>query len=249
MLMLPLPAQPDWRRLPYLTLLLICACFVVFVLQGRDWNHSQEAMRFYRDSSLAAVELPAYVTDLARRDPEHAAPLDDALRKKAFSEVWRAMEGDADFMARLEAEQVISPGQDIYRRWQDDRRLYTTLRARNLTEKLAFKAHAPALTDFLTHAFPGAIRLLELSHSLEELKTICRCGRKAIFNARKLLVPDGGEGEFVFEGGQVAIDGVQDPTGLAGPAAEQITDIFVQPMEQNIVKALPVNALYSRAIL
>lgn len=153
MLMLPLPAQPDWRRLPYLTLLLICACFVVFVLQGRDWNHSQEAMRFYRDSSLAAVELPAYVTDLARRDPERAAPLDDALRKKAFSEVWRAMEGDADFMARLEAEQVISPEQDIYRRWQDDRRLYTTLRARNLTEKLAFKAHSPDLPDFLTHAF------------------------------------------------------------------------------------------------
>ncbi len=49
--------------------------------------------------------------------------------------------------------------------------------------------------------------------------------------------------------GQVAIDGVQDPTGLAGPAVEQITDIFVQPMEQNIVKALPVNALYSRALL
>lgn len=49
--------------------------------------------------------------------------------------------------------------------------------------------------------------------------------------------------------GQVAIDGAQDPTGLAGPAVEQITDIFVQPMEQNIVKALPVNALYSRAVL
>lgn len=49
--------------------------------------------------------------------------------------------------------------------------------------------------------------------------------------------------------GQVAIDGAQDPTGLAGPAVEQITDIFVQPMEQNIVKALPVNALYSRATL
>ena len=62
-------------------------------------------------------------------------------------------------------------------------------------------------TDFRTVSFPGSCRLLEIAHSLEELKTICRCGRKAIFNARKLLVPDGGEGEFVFEGGQVAIDG------------------------------------------
>lgn len=59
----------------------------------------------------------------------------------------------------------------------------------------------------------------------------------------------GVERSGVLNIGQVAIDGAQDPTGLAGPAVEQITDIFVQPMEQNIVKALPVNALYSRAIL
>ena len=30
---------------------------------------------------------------------------------------------------------------------------------------------------------PGPPRLLEIAHTLEELKTICRCGRKAIFNA------------------------------------------------------------------
>ena len=56
-------------------------------------------------------------------------------------------------------------------------------------------------TDFLTHAFPGSARLLELAHSLEELKAICRCGRKAPFNGRKV-----GE-RFVFDGDQVAIDG------------------------------------------
>jgi thymidine kinase len=55
-------------------------------------------------------------------------------------------------------------------------------------------------TDFLTVAFPGSRRLLEVAHSLEELKTICRCGRKAIFNARKI------DGVFVFDGAQVAID-------------------------------------------
>ena len=56
-------------------------------------------------------------------------------------------------------------------------------------------------TDFQTVAFPGSRRLLEVSHSLEELKTICRCGRKAIFNARLI------NGKFVFDGAQVAIDG------------------------------------------
>lgn len=56
-------------------------------------------------------------------------------------------------------------------------------------------------TDFLTNGFPGSLRLLEIAHSLEELKTICRCGRKAMFNARKI------DGTFVFDGDQVAIDG------------------------------------------
>jgi thymidine kinase len=56
-------------------------------------------------------------------------------------------------------------------------------------------------TDFQTIAFPGSRRLLEVAHSLEELKTICRCGRKAVFNARRV-----GE-RYVFSGDQVAIDG------------------------------------------
>ena len=58
-------------------------------------------------------------------------------------------------------------------------------------------------TDFRTLAFPGSRRLLEVAHSLEELKTICRCGRKADFNARKI-----GD-RFVFDGDQVAIDGLE----------------------------------------
>ncbi len=58
-------------------------------------------------------------------------------------------------------------------------------------------------TDFRTDAFPGSMRLLEIAHSLEELKTICRCGRKAMFNARLV------NGQFTFDGEQVAIDGDQ----------------------------------------
>jgi thymidine kinase len=58
-------------------------------------------------------------------------------------------------------------------------------------------------TDFQTKSFPGSKRLLEIAHSLEELKTICRCGRKAMFNGRLF------DGSFVFDGEQVAIDGVE----------------------------------------
>ncbi|NLS09414.1 thymidine kinase [Nesterenkonia sp. MY13] len=56
-------------------------------------------------------------------------------------------------------------------------------------------------TDFRTKAFPGSARLMDLAHSLEELKTICRCGRKAVFNTRR-------QGDaIIFDGDQVAIDG------------------------------------------
>jgi thymidine kinase len=61
-------------------------------------------------------------------------------------------------------------------------------------------------TDFQTVAFPGSRRLLEIAHSLEELKTICRCGRKAVFNARRV-----GD-RYVFDGDQVAIDSFENVT-------------------------------------
>lgn len=56
-------------------------------------------------------------------------------------------------------------------------------------------------TDFRTNGFPGATRLLEIAHTIEEMKTICACGRKAMFNGRKI------NGKFIFDGEQVAIDG------------------------------------------
>ena len=56
-------------------------------------------------------------------------------------------------------------------------------------------------SDFKTNGFPGSTRLLELAHTIEEMKTICSCGRKAMFNARKV------NEKYVFDGEQVAIDG------------------------------------------
>ncbi len=78
--------------------------------------------------------------------------------------------------------------------------------------RIAIQEGVPVLaygirTDFQTVAFPGSRRLLEIAHSLEELKTICRCGRKAIFNTRKI------DGQFVFDGDQVAIDTSRSSAG------------------------------------
>ena len=57
-------------------------------------------------------------------------------------------------------------------------------------------------TDFLTHFFPGAQRLMELADSLTEIKTVCACGRKATVNARI-----DADGHIVTEGAQVLLGG------------------------------------------
>jgi len=59
-------------------------------------------------------------------------------------------------------------------------------------------------TDFKMDGFEGSTRLLLVAHSIEEMKTICACGQKAIFNGRKI------NGKFVFEGEQIAIDEQDD---------------------------------------
>lgn len=61
-------------------------------------------------------------------------------------------------------------------------------------------------TDFQTKGFPGSTRLLEIAHTIEEMKTICRCGRKAMFNARIV------NGKVTTDGNQVAIDGENSVT-------------------------------------
>lgn len=57
-------------------------------------------------------------------------------------------------------------------------------------------------TDFLTHFFPGAQRLMELSDSITEIKTVCACGRKATVNAR---IDE--KGNVITQGNQVMLGG------------------------------------------
>ncbi len=114
---------------------------------------------------------------------------------------------DADIYAAFtrERERVIrETGQDVSCLLVDESQFLGEGQVDDLL-RIAIQEDVPVLaygirTDFQTVAFPGSRRLLEIAHSLEELKTICRCGRKAVFNARTI------DGQFVFDGDQVAID-------------------------------------------
>jgi thymidine kinase len=57
-------------------------------------------------------------------------------------------------------------------------------------------------SDFQGKLFPGSKRLFELADSIDELKLTCKCGRKAIINARVDL-----NGEVIPIGPQVSLGG------------------------------------------
>lgn len=56
------------------------------------------------------------------------------------------------------------------------------------------------LTDFKTKLFEGSKRLVELADSLQELKSVCSCGKKANVNARIV------GGKVIKTGNTVAIE-------------------------------------------
>lgn len=53
--------------------------------------------------------------------------------------------------------------------------------------------------DFQGNLFPGSAALMALADTIEEIKTICWCGKKAIMNARI------SDGKVIYEGPQVLI--------------------------------------------
>ena len=116
---------------------------------------------------------------------------------------------DEDVLARFMRERagvIRESAQDVSCFLVDEAQFLSESQVDDLL-RIAIEEDVPVLaygirTDFQTVAFPGSRRLLEIAHSIEELKTICRCGRKAVFNARKV-----GD-RFIFDGDQVAIDGV-----------------------------------------
>lgn len=115
-----------------------------------------------------------------------------------------------------QSAQVITPDQNITEEYRkagrhdviiaDEAQFFTPEQIEQLRD-LVDDENLPVLcfglrTDFLTHFFPGAQRLMELADSLTEIKTVCACGRKATVNARI-----DGNGRVITKGDQVFLGG------------------------------------------
>jgi thymidine kinase len=63
-------------------------------------------------------------------------------------------------------------------------------------------------SDFMTHLFEGSKRLFEIADSIQEIKSICKCGRKAEVNARVK------NGKIIDTGNQIEIGGNESYIGV-----------------------------------
>ena len=89
-------------------------------------------------------------------------------------------------------------------------------------------------SDFLTNSFPGSKRLLELCDSMKELETICNCGKKARFNARKV------NGKYVSSGEQNVIDGAHEEVEYV-PLCGKCYIKYIKKIDKNKIQKLMEN--------
>lgn len=136
--------------------------------------------------------------------------------KKGFDKLVSRLgvERKADFIIK-ETDNIYELVNDLYENKSrincilvDEIQFFTTKQVDELFE-IAVTLNIPVIcyglrTDFKMNGFEGSTRLLLLAHSIEEMKTICTCGKKAIFNARKI------NGKYVFSGEQIAIDNMDN---------------------------------------
>ena len=104
--------------------------------------------------------------------------------KHNFNDVSCILVDEAQFLSEKQAEQLLM-----------------------ITVQLTIPIIAYGLrTDAFLNPWSGSARLLQLADSIEEMKTICKCGRKATFVIRQV------NGQDTFVGSQLAIDGENQVT-------------------------------------
>lgn len=75
------------------------------------------------------------------------------------------------------------------------------------------------LTNFKTELFEGSKRLIEIADSLQEIKSVCKCGQKANINARII------GGKIVDEGDELLIGGDETYESLCFSCFEKLKNL------------------------
>lgn len=156
MLILPLHRKLDRNNLPLITLLLMVANTLVFLLfQLDDDRQFDRALENYRDSGLYRIERPGYLHYLdERNDPafltgqHESGDADDDLMRQMTGIQW-----DPEFLGRLHGGEVIKPGDAQYGEWREKRSRFETLYEEVTFVGYGLRTGQPALIPLFTHMF------------------------------------------------------------------------------------------------
>lgn len=136
----PLNSKPDWKNPPWLTVLLILACCIVyFGPQRADERAWEQGVAFYAQSGLPKVEFPLYAEHLRySRNPERRELAQRMARMQEHGgsgQLLMLMERDREFQAALHAGKILRPDQPGYAQWREQRMRFDRIKGSGFTSR------------------------------------------------------------------------------------------------------------------
>ncbi|MBI1422024.1 MAG: rhomboid family intramembrane serine protease [Gammaproteobacteria bacterium] len=149
---LPLDRKPDWKNPPLITLIILLANVLCwYVWQSNDTTNSLAAGEYYTFSGLYKTELRAYEDYTESKDKLTEMDIDrfsHAAQKLAY-----AMRKDGDFQAKLDANEIIKPGDKGFDEWRSNRTHYVQLQDKVVSNKYGLIPSKPTVLTLITNMF------------------------------------------------------------------------------------------------
>lgn len=156
---IPLNNKLDWRRPPFITVLLVLLNFIVyFGPQRMESKALEQAANFYAESSiLAKMEFPRYAEYLRQSgDPQQiklAGAIESALKQGEIHGPLHAMESDKEFQKKLSSGLIFKSADEGYAEWKEQRSKYESLKGAPFTQRWASNPSDWSPVSLITSAF------------------------------------------------------------------------------------------------
>ncbi len=156
MLILPLHRRLGWNNLPIVTLLLIAANTLIFLMaQLDDEEELEQAVSYYQTSGLYKIERPGYLNYL-----DEINDLDYLTGRyntgDADSDAVRQLFGiqsDSGFIERLHADRVVLPTDEHYPEWKAKRVHFESLYEAITYVHYGLRPARPGIVSLFSHMF------------------------------------------------------------------------------------------------
>ena len=166
LLLLPFDREVDWKKPPLVTLaLIVINCFVFFGLQSGDGRKVMDALRYYHDSALPAIEFPLYRSYLKQHgELDKLDQFNKFADPSAEPSDYRPpdlpimLESDYGFITLLKAKQLLKPDNPDYEKWHRERTAFEKLLDESITRTYSLRpAQWSVLTVFTAMFLHGGI--------------------------------------------------------------------------------------------